>query len=454
MNIVIVGAGKLGQHVAHILAREKHNITLIDTSRERLQEASKESGIRTQHGSGTDWQLLDDLLEFSPNLFLSLTGSEETNLVACSIAKQLQYPRTIARIRDRRYLNRTRLDFGRLFDVDYFIGPEILVAQDILKYLINPGSLLVEYFAHGALQLRTLSIPYTWKREKTPLRELNLPAGVIVSLIKRDQLDERGGSHYSVIFPHGDDCILPGDEVTFIGIADTISEIHHFFGIEQREIRSIVIAGASLTGIQIAKELENRDIDVRIIEKDYDLCCTLAEGLPNSTIMNHDMMDLKILHAAGVGEADFFIACTAHDDANFLVGLLGKEVGCKEALVLLNNIDHIPIAARLGLAHIVSPRVAATDRILSKLFAGKVTTLVSLYENQAEVLEINVSVNSRVAGIPLSELRPLLPKDLLIIMIQNRGRVMIPHGSRIISPGDTVIVISSPKHIVELEKIF
>jgi trk system potassium uptake protein TrkA len=47
-----------------------------------------------------------------------------------------------------------------------------------------------------------------------------------------------------------------------------------------------------------------------------------------------------------------------------------------------------------------------------------------------------------------------MPKDFLIAMIQNRGRIMVANGNRILSPGDTVIVITSPKHAPELGKIF
>ena len=69
-------------------------------------------------------------------------------------------------------------------------------------------------------------------------------------------------------------------------------------------------------------------------------------------------------------------------------------------------------------------------------------------------MEVNVSQDSPIIGIPLSQLGPLLPSDFLIAMIQNRGRIMIANGNRIISAGDTVIVITSPKHIEDLENIF
>lgn len=458
MNIVIVGAGDLGSHIASILSKENHNIILIDKDGHRLQDISSKMDVATRQGSGTDWQLLDDLLEFSPHLFIALTGNEEVNLVACSIAKNLRYPRTIARIRNARYLNRTRLDFGRIFDVDYFISPEILVAHDILKYILHPDSLTVENFAHGALQLRTLTIPSTWQEDAPSLKSFDLPENIIVGLIRRElphsATEPRQDVPKKIIFPHGDDVIGPGDEVTFVGATEAMATIHELFGIPERKIQSVVIVGGSLTGFNLAKLLVEHEINVRIIDKSYDKCCFLAEKLPQCTIMLHDGTDVEFLRSEKIGSADIMIASTNSDEVNMLAALLGKEVGCADSLVVLSNTGYTPVANRLGLNHTISPRIIAANHILSQIFSGKVSSLVSLYENQAEIMEIAVSLESKVAGIPLSDLGPFLPKDFLILMIQNRGRIMIANGNRVISPGDTVIVVTSPKHVQELEEIF
>ena len=458
MNIVIVGAGGVGRYIASILSKEEHNVVLIDPNAEKLAKAAQHIDVATRKGSGTDWQLMDDLLELSPEFLIALTNNDETNLVACAIAKHLGYPRTIARVNDNRFLNRTRLDFAHIFEVDYFIGPELLVANDIIKYMISPGSLAVENFAHGAVQLRTLALPEDkWKKSDIPLMDLNLPQGIIVGLIHREvrEKEEKGGKPIrKVIFPHGKDCLLPGDEVTFIGETKAISELHHFIGVRQTTIKSVVIVGGTMTGLNLAKMLEWRNIDVRFIEKDYERCRFLAEQLPNSTIMNHDGTDIDFLKAEKIGTAEVFVACTNCDEINMVAALLGKEVGCDDVVVTLSNTNYTPLAAQLGINHAVSPRISTADHIMSQVLSGTVTSLVSFYDNQAEIMEINVSMDSKVVGIPLSELGPLLPKDFLIAMIQNRGRVMVANGNRIISPGDTVIVITSPRHIPELEKIF
>jgi len=457
MNIVIVGAGELGRYIAALLSKEEHNIILIDHNAKKLEAVSQKADIAIRCGSGTDWQLLDDLFELAPDLLLAVTDNDETNLVSCSIAKHLGYPKTIARVHDNRYLNRTRLDFGRIFDVDYFIGPELLVAHDVLKYMMSPGSLVVENFAHGAVQLRTITVPENWRKGEKAIRELEIPSGVMIGLIERETDEKRGGiatGKRTVIFPHGDDCLLPHDEVTFIGETNAISDIHQFFNIQSKAVKSVVILGGTLTAVNLARLLEERQISVVIIERDYECCCRLSEQLSSASIVNADGTDVAFLKSEKVSSTDIFISCTGSDETNMMGALLAKEIGCENCVAMLANTGFAPIATRLGINHMVSPRISAANHILSQILSGTVRSLISLYDNQAEIMEVNVSADSLLIGIPLAELGPLLPKDFLIAMIQNRGRIMIAHGQRIISSGDTVIVITSPKHLPELEKIF
>ncbi len=445
-TIVIIGAGDIGRYIAAILSKEQHNIILIDKNRKKLEDATINMDVGIKQGSGTDWQLLEDLLEQNPQLLIALTKDDETNLVTCSIAKQLGYPRTIARVSDNRYLNRTRLDFAHIFDVDHFIGPDLLVANEIFKYILSPGSIAIENFAHGAVQLRTLAVPPGWKKYDIPLSHLDLPREVMVGLIFRDGK--------TVIFPHGSDYILPGDEVTFIGQSTAISKVHLFLGLKQKTVRSAAIVGGTPIGINLAKILEMEGIDVRIIDKNYDTCCLLAEELKASTVINQDATDFEFLMSEKIGLADIYITCTNNDERNVMAALLGKEAGCEDAVAVISNSSYLPMIYRFGINHSVSPRLCVADHIMSQIFAGTVTSLVSLHENQADVMEISVSQDAKVVGIPLSELGSLLPKDVLIAMIQNRGRIMVANGDRIISPGDTVIVIANPKHVPEFEKIF
>jgi len=457
MNVVIVGAGQTGRYISGLLSKEGHNVVLVDPNPGRLEQATWNTDIGVREGSGADWQLLDDLLETSPELLVALTDKDATNLVCCTTAKNLGYTRTIARVRDNRYLNRTRLDFGRLFNVDDFICPELLVANEIYKNMLTPEALRVETFANGAVQLRTIMIPSTWRKVDIPLSQLELPKGMMVGVIKRRE----SGSHdylahekSEIIFPHGDDCILPGDELTVVGESEVIGEVHSYFGVSQKTVKSVVVLGGSRTAVNLVKMLESLDVSVRLIEKDRKKCQKLAEVLQGSTIINEDGTNLDFLLSEKVNQADAFVVSTRSDEMNVLAGLLAKEAGCDNVIIQLSNASYGSIASRLGLGYTASPRIIAGNRILATALSGKLTSLVSLYEDRAEVFEINVSSDSSITGIPISELGPHLPQNFLIAVIQNRGRVMIANGNRIISPGDTVILLSDSKNRNELQKIF
>lgn len=450
MNIVIAGAGTMGQYVARILSKENYSVNLIDLDSKKLEKISLELDVGTRIGSCTDWQILDELLEQEPDIFLALTDNDYVNLVSSSIAKSLGYPLTIARLHDGRYLNTSRLDFGLVFNVDHFIAPELLVAYEFYKYMISPGSLGVEIFAHGAVQLKRMIVPISWKKASVPISQLNLPKGVMVGLIHRISSD--GASQ--VIFPHGHDFIFPRDEVTILGETGAIVEAHEYFGLKQKLLESVVIIGGSRTAVNLAKILEEKGIFTRLIEKDSNRCAVLAEQLLKTTVIHHDATDIDFLLSEKVSSSDLLVVSTMSDEFNTMMALLAKEAGCREVVVLLANRSYAPILKKLGIHCTPSPGMIAADKIVALTTSGAVSSIVSLYEGEAEIIEIRVAENSKVIGSPLSELGKILPKDFLIGVIQNQGNVMIADGNKVISPGDIIIVISHRKHIQDLEDIF
>jgi trk system potassium uptake protein len=452
MNIVIIGAGSIGLHCAEMLSKD-HNVIIVDTDEQRLKLAARDVDVATKKGEGHDWQLLEELMEIHPHVLLALTDEDEVNLVACSIAKNLGYATTVARASKVRYLNCSRVDFGRIFHADSIIAPDVLTAEDIFEVIIQPASLACESFAHGSVLMRTFAVPHTWRKSGQALRDLKLPEGMMVGFLCRR--DASGSmKHRQHIFPHGDDFIIPGDEVTVIGKRDAVVNAHQFFGISQKPFSSAVIVGGTRIAIHLAKMLEQVGISVRIIEKDYDRCCTLSEKLPYTTILHHDATDLGFLNSEKVGKADVFIACTYRDELNLLGALLAKEAGCSNIITTISDTRYVPIVKSLNVMHVFSPRVSTVNRILSIIQQDKVSSMISMYDDNAEILEIKVSPESRLAGIPISELGPQLPSDFLLSVIQNRGRIMVANGDHILSPGDTVIAITNPKHMNKLRELF
>jgi trk system potassium uptake protein TrkA len=292
MRIAILGAGSTGSYIASILSEKKHDVTLIDRDGKLLEQIGRSHDVATLHAALPNVNALQELGETSPDLFFAATGSDETNLAACSVAKKLGFKKTAARVKSREYLDRSKLDWGQIFQIDYFIGAEVLAAQGLFEALIHAGDVAVEHFAHGAIQMRTFLIPLLWDRGAIPIRDLALPEELIVGLIRRKTIEED-----KILFPHGEDFILPGDEATIVGKVKAMEQLHEIFRYPEHKVRSVVIVGGTAVAIHLSHFLNAQKISVRLIEESEEQCERLAEELPNVTIIHRDPQDPELMQS-------------------------------------------------------------------------------------------------------------------------------------------------------------
>ena len=134
MRILIAGAGEVGRHLAKLLAREDHNITLMDADSERLQDLDMYD-FMTSRGNPTSIHDLKECGVGGADLFVAVTPYESINMTACMIANNLGVPKTLARIDNYEYLLPKNKEFFAKLGVDYLIYPEVLASQGIIESL-------------------------------------------------------------------------------------------------------------------------------------------------------------------------------------------------------------------------------------------------------------------------------------------------------------------------------
>mgnify|MGYP003297250865 FL=1 len=106
MKIIIAGAGQVGVGLAKYLRAENHDIILIDNNVNRLGNLSELLDIQTIEGSSSYPAVLEKAGAGSADIFLAVTGSDETNIVACGVARSVfNVPTRIARIAAPEYLS-------------------------------------------------------------------------------------------------------------------------------------------------------------------------------------------------------------------------------------------------------------------------------------------------------------------------------------------------------------
>lgn len=447
MKIVILGAGGSGSYAACVLSQKQHDVTLIDHDPKILDQVSREADVATMLATMPNLPLLLSLLETDPDLFFATTGDDETNLVSCSLAKNLGFPKTVARIKSHGYLESSALNIGRLFYVDHHICSEMLSAQDLFKLLTHSSDTAFEHFAHGSILMRSLPIPIQWKRGDVPIKELHLPEDLIVGLIRRKPtgIDQ-------IVFPHGEDHIQPGDEVTLIGEANRMNDLHGIFHLPERKTKSVMLVGGSEVALHLTKLLLQQKIGLRIIEKNPARCRVLADLFPEATIINRDGKDPSLLVEESVEGTDVLVSCLNDDGANFLISSMALHLGCKKAIALNNDPAYIPLFQKAGVIPATSARVNMTNRLLAIMHETTIVSVSSLSNDAAKIVELKVSATSPLVGVPLANLN--LPKDLLIAVIENRGKVMIGKGGSILCPDDIVIAICSNNRLEQLHQLF
>ncbi|WP_019217875.1 NAD-binding protein [Legionella tunisiensis] len=157
MRIVILGAGQVGGTLAHNLAREDNDVTLVDLNEDRLRELQHKLDIKTVLGSAAHPNILITAGIEQADMIIAVTNSDEINMMGCQIAYSLfRTPTKIARIRSRYYYDYPQLFCNEHVPVDVCISPEKLVTEHIENLIDYPGVTQVLEFAEGNVLLVTI----------------------------------------------------------------------------------------------------------------------------------------------------------------------------------------------------------------------------------------------------------------------------------------------------------
>ena len=247
MKIIIIGCGKVGFTLARQLSGENHELVLIDHRAEALQIADSTLDILCREGSGASIQVLLEAGVRSADLVVSVTGSDELNIVCCLIAKKLGARHTVARIRSPEYYREANL-LKREVGLNMIINPEYAAAQEISRLLRVPSAFSVESFARGLVEMIGFPILESDGIAGISLFEYNKrhPNGVLMCTAVRDG---------EAIVPNGRFVPQVGDKAYMVGSQREIAKFFHTIGRDGNRIRQITLLGGSKIATYLTWEI-------------------------------------------------------------------------------------------------------------------------------------------------------------------------------------------------------
>ncbi len=460
MNIIILGAGRVGESVAESLVSERNDITVIDTNPQRLVALQERFDLRGVAGNGIQPSVLREAGAEDADMLIACAPMDETNLVCCKVAHDIFNVTTkIARIRSEEFVNGSELMGKAGFAVDQVICPEESLTTYIRKLISYPEALQVLEFAGGLVSLIAVRAITGGPMVGHVISELpQLVPDVEMRFVAIYRTDELGVDQQVIC--NGSTRIEPGDEVFVLAATSWIRQVLDALRLRDQPVRKVIIAGGGRVGLRLARQLK-KDCRVKIIEAESQRCEYLTSQLPGHVlVLNGDSTDEELLQAENVAECDLFMGLTSDDEDNIMACLLAKRMGARRVLALINRSAYADLVQGSQIDIALSPAQTVIGELLAFVRRGDVEAVYSLRRGAAEALEAVARGDrktSKVVGRRIEEIS-LPPGTQIGALVRGEGadaQVIIPHHDTVIHSNDHVIVFLPRKRMVrEVEKLF
>lgn len=450
MKVVIAGDGKVGTTLVEHLSKEGHDVVVVDRDPKIVENLVNNFDVMGVCGNGASYDVQITAGVDDTDLFVSVTSSDELNILSCLVAKQAGAKNTTARVRNPEYLTQMPF-FSEKLGISMIVNPELDTANEIAKVLRFPNAINIETFYRGHVDLAEIKID-----GENPLCQMkimdilqNFKVKVIVCAVQRKT---------EVIIPNGNFILEKGDKIHITASREELVKFMKKLGVYKHSTKDIMIVGGGKMGYYLARQLsETGGYNVKLIEMDLNRCETLAEALPNVQVINADGTDKDVLIEQGIEHQDAFVALTTIDEENIIASMHAAALGIRKTVAKVNRIS-FDVLESIGVDSAFSSKTVAANRIIGYVRAlensgeSSVQTLYKLVDGKVEALEFAINNDFGKVGVSLKDLN--LKNDTLIAAIIRNYQVIFPNGDDCIKTGDSVIVVSKSMRFRSINEIF
>ncbi|NMA69438.1 MAG: Trk system potassium transporter TrkA [Desulfitobacterium sp.] len=215
-RVMIIGAGRIGRHLALLLEKEGISIKIIDNDLERCQELAEilNEGM-VLHGEGADIDLLTEEGVGEADVVISLTNDDKLNLLIALIAKHLGASRTLVRVGHSDYIS-----LMEKVGVDVVLSPRILTAGVILRHVRHPDVVSVSLLEGAKAEVMEIIIPETSPLNYRKLKDVKFPRNALIGSIVRGN---------EIFIPNGETELRPNDRGIIFSLPQTVKEVLKLF---------------------------------------------------------------------------------------------------------------------------------------------------------------------------------------------------------------------------------
>ena len=218
MKVLIAGAGNVGRHLAAILVKSGHEVTLVEEDASRLERARQESSATVVAGDATEPSLLERNAIRSTDVVVAATGDDEDNLVIASLAKfEFGVPRVVARVKNAANAWLYEPDMG----VDTLVSAPHTIAQLIEEQVAVGDVVQLLELGGGNAALLEVTLPDHSPAVGHLVRDVAWPADCVLAAVLRES---------RVLAPPSETVLVAGDRLLCVTDVAQIDALHRLLG--------------------------------------------------------------------------------------------------------------------------------------------------------------------------------------------------------------------------------
>jgi trk system potassium uptake protein TrkA len=178
-QVFITGGGEVGLELARALETKKVSVKLFERDASRCDFLATElANTVVINADGTSQEVLLQEQIHGIDAFISLTGDEDANLIACLLARRMGVDKVIPLVASINYL-----ELAQRLGINTTVNPRVKAADALLEFVRKGGVVSVRTLGEEKVEAIELAVPEDSEFVDREVGKLDLPNGSVLAAV-------------------------------------------------------------------------------------------------------------------------------------------------------------------------------------------------------------------------------------------------------------------------------
>ena len=179
MYIVIAGLSDIGKNLAGLLAKEGHEVLVIDRDPARCAAIAEGSDVMVITGDAGQKSTLEEARVKNAHAFVAAAGDDSENLMLCMVAKEIGVKTVISLVDEAEHT-----ETFRQAGINLQVNPDMVAAKHIHRLISQPY--VKDFLSFVRAEIFEIEIEEGMKCVGQSVSELATPNGIKVLVVQRE----------------------------------------------------------------------------------------------------------------------------------------------------------------------------------------------------------------------------------------------------------------------------